>query len=148
MKHPYTPLVRCGALNVCTLERDFELSNLIRKVVFAAIFTVSVAGIFLAAARASIVIHSAILCRILGAPMAFFDTQPIGRILSRFSMDIEVIDVYIPNIMTGWFQLLIHVLQSFLSRRIDQGFFCLVSHQLYFFVVIVFHERNILGEVR
>ncbi|KAL2915657.1 Transporter of the ATP-binding cassette (ABC) [Polyrhizophydium stewartii] len=42
--------------------------------------------------RASKEMHAALLARILNAPMRFFDTTPIGRILNRFSKDIESID--------------------------------------------------------
>ncbi|EGF77382.1 hypothetical protein BATDEDRAFT_20822 [Batrachochytrium dendrobatidis JAM81] len=36
--------------------------------------------------------HSAALKRIIAAPMSFFDSQPVGRILNRMSKDVESID--------------------------------------------------------
>ena len=49
--------------------------------------------------RASRALHSKMLTNILKAPMAFFDTTPIGRILNRFSRDIETIDNILPNLI-------------------------------------------------
>merc|ERR1719411_639845 len=36
--------------------------------------------------------HKLLLRRVLNAPMSFFDTTPIGRVISRFSKDINAID--------------------------------------------------------
>lgn len=47
-------------------------------------------------------LHEKLLHRILRAPMAFFDTTPVGRILNRFSKDIYVIDEMLPRTM-GFF---------------------------------------------
>ncbi|KAG0263816.1 Multidrug resistance-associated protein 1 [Mortierella polycephala] len=47
--------------------------------------------------RASEVIHANLLDRILHAPIAFFDTTPLGRIINRFTSDIFSVDIRIPN---------------------------------------------------
>ncbi len=40
-------------------------------------------------ARASVSLHRQMLQRVLGSTMAFFDTTPVGRIVNRFSKDID-----------------------------------------------------------
>ena len=48
-----------------------------------------------ACVTASKVLYSGLLYRIMRAPMAFFDTTPSGRILNRFSQDVNVMDTSI-----------------------------------------------------
>ena len=50
----------------------------------------------LSCAKASQLIHEKLLFRIMRSPMSFFDTNPIGRIINRFSSDIDVVDGQIP----------------------------------------------------
>lgn len=50
----------------------------------------------LGAIYASTRLHNRMLARVLRAPMAFFDTTPLGRIVNRFSKDVLTIDEKIP----------------------------------------------------
>ncbi len=57
--------------------------------------------------RTSKIMHSAMLDAILNAPLRFFECTPLGRIINRFSKDVEIIDT----------QLSISI-QNFLERLI------------------------------
>ncbi|XP_040579194.1 LOW QUALITY PROTEIN: multidrug resistance-associated protein 1 [Lepeophtheirus salmonis] len=46
--------------------------------------------------NASMKIHGKLLENVLRAPLSFFDTNPLGRILNRFSKDIDVADTTLP----------------------------------------------------
>ncbi|CAD5116964.1 DgyrCDS5802 [Dimorphilus gyrociliatus] len=64
----------------------------------------SVLGITLTIAFGSMIaastIHSQLLMNIVKSSMKFFDTTPLGRILNRFSRDIDYLDISIPLYMT------------------------------------------------
>ncbi|KAI9320842.1 hypothetical protein BX666DRAFT_2119002 [Dichotomocladium elegans] len=55
--------------------------------------------IFLGGLRASRKLYGQLLTRVFRAPLRFFDTTPLGRILNRFSKDFETVDASIPNDM-------------------------------------------------
>lgn len=47
--------------------------------------------------RSSINLHNQIFGNILSATMRFFDTNPSGRILNRFSKDMGIVDEILPR---------------------------------------------------
>ena len=52
--------------------------------------------------RASGHLHRGLLLSMLRAPMLFFDSTPLGRIVNRFSRDLDTVDTAIPQ-MFKWF---------------------------------------------
>ena len=67
----------------------------------AAIFFLAV-GIALGSIIASRKLHEGLLENILHCAMAFFDTTPIGRIVNRFSKDVDILDASLPMYMQNW----------------------------------------------
>lgn len=47
---------------------------------------------------AAVALHKFMLAGIMRAPLQFFDSTPIGRVISRFSKDVEVMDSQLPAI--------------------------------------------------
>ena len=69
-------------------------------------------ALYLAFLKASAVLHTKTLEGVLRSPMAFFDTTPTGRILNRFSKELQVMDVTISGTSRG---VLAFVLRLFVS---------------------------------
>jgi ABC-type multidrug transport system fused ATPase/permease subunit len=59
--------------------------------VLSAVIILALGGV-----RASGTLHRQMLERVLASTMAFFDTTPVGRIVNRFSKDMDEVDVMIP----------------------------------------------------
>lgn len=80
-----------------------EVAGMMRK--WCAVVSVSVSSLALylgslAAARA---LHAAMLGSVLRAPtIGFFDCTPVGRVLNRFSKDVDVLDNVLPMTLRGW----------------------------------------------
>jgi len=65
--------------------------------------------------NAAIKLHHSMLMRILKSPMSFFDTTPLGRILNRFSKDIDIVDNTIPMTMRMVLNQLLNVLGTLVA---------------------------------
>jgi ABC-type multidrug transport system fused ATPase/permease subunit len=68
------------------------------------------AFIYYGSLRANRQLYKSLLQRVLRAPLRFFDTTPMGRILNRFSKDFESIDSHVPteliSFIIQWFTIL------------------------------------------
>ncbi|KAI8617195.1 P-loop containing nucleoside triphosphate hydrolase protein [Chytriomyces sp. MP71] len=80
-------------------DNTFRLTNtqyIIGYIIFALLMTLSTFGYALffafSGTRASRNLHDLALERILRAPTSFYDTTPLGRILNRFSRDVDAVD--------------------------------------------------------
>jgi ABC-type multidrug transport system fused ATPase/permease subunit len=49
--------------------------------------------------RAAVKLHNIMLRRILGCPLDFYDRTPVGRLLSRFSSDVFMLDSVLPMVL-------------------------------------------------
>lgn len=54
-------------------------------------------------------LHDNLLHQTMRLPMAFFDTTPLGRIVNRFSRDVDVVDNILPQIMRIWIMMIFNV---------------------------------------
>lgn len=50
----------------------------------------------------AILMHTMLLTNVLRWPMEMFDQTPIGRILNRFSKDVDVVDSTLPTNIRSW----------------------------------------------
>lgn len=58
--------------------------------------------------------HDQMLKAILSAPIRFFDSTPVGRILQRFSRDIESVDIHLQWSFDNTIHSFLHIVTSFL----------------------------------
>jgi len=75
--------------------------------IFLSAFAVAIASYF-----ASKTLHNNMLDNIVRSPMQFFDTTPLGRILNRFSKDIDMIDEAIPRSIRSFLMTLLTVFST------------------------------------
>lgn len=73
----------------------------------------------LAALNAAVKLHASLLHNVMHLPMQFFNVTPLGRLLGRFSNDMNSVDNYLQYIFKGAFACMISVrITSFLFTQI------------------------------
>lgn len=75
--------------------------------------------------RAAKKFHESILFSILRSNMQFFESTPIGRILNRFSKDIEVTETRIPDFLRTLVRHSLNVLSVVVVISVTQPYFLL-----------------------
>lgn len=96
--------------------------------------------------KASRVLHDDMALAVLRSPMSFFETTPIGRILNRFTSDINKIDEALPRVFAGFFGSIIRTLLTLIFIAYNMPaflFVILVVSSLY-----VFYQRYYVATSR
>ncbi|KAL9928609.1 multidrug-Resistance like Protein 1 isoform 4-T6 [Glossina fuscipes fuscipes] len=81
---------------------------------------------YLGALNAATVLHQNLLLNILRMSLQFFDTTPVGRILSRFSKDLESVDQALPIIIDEGIYCAFEVLATIVVISISTPIFLVV----------------------
>lgn len=84
----------------------------IGQAIFICLGSVLIAGATVAASK---LMHKRLLDNVMHSPMMFFDMTPIGRIVNRFSKDLDTIDVLLPSNLRAWVSCLIAVIATFVA---------------------------------
>jgi len=65
--------------------------------------------------------HIVMLRAVMRAPLTFFDTTPIGRIISRFAKDVDVLDTSLPPQISDTIYCLFEVISFVACRKYRFG---------------------------
>ncbi|GFT16624.1 multidrug resistance-associated protein 1 [Trichonephila clavipes] len=76
--------------------------------------------------KASRSYHDKILNSVLRSPMSFFDRTPMGRIMNRFSTDMDIMDIQIYPVIDGWLHCLLYSLASFIVIGMNTPIFLVI----------------------
>eukprot|EP00183_Erythrolobus_madagascarensis_P000582 CAMPEP_0185848574 /NCGR_PEP_ID=MMETSP1354-20130828/3399_1 /TAXON_ID=708628 /ORGANISM="Erythrolobus madagascarensis, Strain CCMP3276" /LENGTH=1448 /DNA_ID=CAMNT_0028548985 /DNA_START=55 /DNA_END=4401 /DNA_ORIENTATION=+ len=98
------------------LAIGFAILTFIRTVLF-----------LFAALRASRTIHSRCYNSVTHAPMEFFDTTPIGRIIARFSRDVAGLDTQVPQSWQQFLNTTLNLLSSYILVAVITPLFIVVA---------------------
>ena len=91
----------------------------------------------LGARSASRSLHLHFLANILQCPMVFFDVTPLGRIVNRFSKDIDAIDTMVPQNAHMFLMCFLHVMGTIVVISMGTPLFLSVIIPLLLLYVLV-----------
>uniref|UniRef100_A0A8B9RQR1 ATP binding cassette subfamily C member 4 n=1 Tax=Accipiter nisus TaxID=211598 RepID=A0A8B9RQR1_9AVES len=93
-------------------------------------------------------LHNKMFQSILKAPVLFFDRNPIGRILNRFSKDIGHLDDLLPLTFLDFVQVIWLLLSKTSALHSDFGFlYALWLYTACYYVKILVHSSYMLGKL-
>ena len=93
----------------------------------------------------STLLHKQLLYNVLRSPVLFFDITPLGRIINRFSKDVDSIDSIIPKTLTWCIKISVDVTATVFVISYSTPIFLSVLLPLtviYFFVQVTLRRRE------
>ncbi|XP_072049934.1 ATP-binding cassette sub-family C member 5-like [Amphiura filiformis] len=88
--------------------------------------------------RATTHLHDKVFNKVVSCPMNFFDTTPSGRILNRFSKDMDEADVTFPFCLDSWTENVLRMLFTFgLVAMVFPWFLIAVAFLVSFIIILV-----------
>ena len=110
----------------------------------AAFLFVSNLFIFLGTLRAGSILHNVMLDHLMRAPMSFFDTTPTGRILNRFTKDIDALDTSMRMNIRQFISSLFKTFVTFIIISLETPFFLVAVAPLavVYYVIQRFYIRS------
>ncbi|XP_055943743.1 multidrug resistance-associated protein 1-like [Argiope bruennichi] len=91
--------------------------------------------------RASERYYRFMLDSVLKSPMSFFDTTPVGRVINRFTTDMEILDNQIFYQLEGWLNCIFRIISSFVIIGMNVPIFltCLLPLGLLYYLILKLH---------
>ncbi|KAI9353043.1 P-loop containing nucleoside triphosphate hydrolase protein [Zopfochytrium polystomum] len=94
-------------------DRAYVISLFLLAILQIVLMVIGTFAFAFAGIRASRRMHEVALASVMNAPMSFFETNPIGRIISRFSKDLADTDRQLPRMMQSVLELFFGILGTF-----------------------------------
>jgi ABC-type multidrug transport system fused ATPase/permease subunit len=69
-------------------------------------------AIAIATNHASRLLHKCMLANVFKSKMEFFEVNPLGRMMNRFTKDIHIVDQTLPDKTTDWLEAALDVLST------------------------------------
>ncbi|XP_054161203.1 multidrug resistance-associated protein 1-like isoform X2 [Oppia nitens] len=79
------------------------------KILFLGLSWIGIISVGVLAAKR---LYETLLSSVLQSPMSFFDTTPLGRIVNRFSKDIDILDTQMSSTLNLWLNCLLTILNT------------------------------------
>lgn len=94
-------------------------------------------------------LHNNMLTSILHAPMAFFDTTPIGRIIARFSKDMDSLDMMMPQQLGMFWFCVFNIAGTFAAVIFATPWFAIACIPVIIvYVRVMEYFRNVMREIK